>query len=67
MDSFVLHQTHRVSSTHAVTQADSFSVCAALLSQDESTTDIAVITHYLVDPEESKTEIEVQVSGYVLP
>ena len=56
-----------MSSSHAVTQADSFSVCAALLSPDESKTDIVVITHYLVDPEESRTEIDMQVSACLRP
>ena len=61
MDTFVLHQSHRVSASHAIAAQDSFSICAALSSSDESTTTVAVVNHHHSN---LKTKLQMKVSYY---
>ena len=58
MDTFVLHQTHRVSASHAIAAQDSFSVCAALSSPDGSTTTVAVVNYQHAN---LKTKLQMKV------
>ena len=63
MDTFVLHQTHRVSASHAIAAQDSFSVCAALSSPDESTTTVAVVNYQHTN---LKTKLQMKVCYHLI-
>ena len=58
MDTFVLHQSNRVSASHAIAMHDSFSICAALSSPDGSTTAVAVVDYQYPD---ARTELQMSV------
>jgi len=58
MDTFVLHQSNRGSASHAIAMQDSFSICAALSSPDESSTIVAVVDYQSPDV---RTELQMSV------
>ena len=65
MDTFVAHQSYRMSATHAVVSEDAFMLCAAFQSPEESTTSIVVVEYQVIDDEETGIEMKVCALVYI--
>ncbi len=63
MDSYVLHHSYRHSVSTSVCSEGSFTVCAALISPEESSTSLVVMEY---QDEEFATGVEMQVGAWAL-
>ena len=57
LDSYILHQSHRISACETVVSKDSYTACLALCAPDDFSTTIALVK-YKEDP---KTELQAEV------
>ena len=58
LDSYTLHQGHRISVSQTVVNQDTYTMCVALSSPDDYSTTIAITKYNVEDP---RTELQAEV------